>query len=138
MTIRLNPYLNFKDNARDAMEFYRGVFGGELDLRTFKDLHAAQDPSEENLVMHSELKGDNAITLMASDTPKHMEFQPGRNFGMSLSGDDEGQLSGYFTKLSDGGTVSMPLQKAAWGDTFGMVTDRFGVNWLVNISPASG
>jgi PhnB protein len=136
MSVVLNPYLSFKDNAREAMEYYQGVFGGKLDLQTFKDLHAAQDPAEENLVMHSVLTGDNGITFMASDTPARMEYAPGSNFSMSLSGDDESALSGYFNKLADGGKVTMPLEKAIWGDTFGMLVDKFGVTWLVNISGA--
>jgi PhnB protein len=134
MAVALNPYLSFKSNAREAMEFYHSVFGGTLDVQTFKDLNASQDPAEENLVMHSQLEGDNGILFMASDTPSRMEFKPGTNFSMSLSGDDESLLRGYFEKLSSGGTTTMPLEKAIWGDTFGMCADKFGVNWLVNIS----
>lgn len=134
MTTKLNPYLNFKSDTREAMEFYKSVFGGTLNLQTFKDFHASQDPSEDDKIMHSVLEADG-ITFMASDTPDRMEYQPGHtNFGMSLEGEDEAELSGYFKKLSVGGTVTMPLEKAAWGDTFGMVTDKFGISWLVNIT----
>ena len=135
MPAGLNPYLSFKDNTREAMEFYRSVFGGKLTMNTFKDLQASQDPNEDELIMHSALEGEHGITFMASDTPKRMEYRPGTNFSMSLSGDDDETLSRYFERLSDGGTVTMPLTKAVWGDTFGMLTDRFGVSWLVNISP---
>jgi PhnB protein len=134
MTVALNPYLNFRDSARAAMEFYKGVLGGELTVSTFADFHASSDPSEDNLVMHSELKTADGLTLMAADTPNRMEFRPGSNFSISLSGDDEPTLRGYFDKLAAGGTVLMPLEKAAWGDTFGMCTDKFGVNWLVNVA----
>lgn len=134
MQSKLNPYLSFKDNTREAMEFYRTVFGGKLDLSTFKDYHASQDPSEDNLVMHSVLEADNGITLMASDTPNRMEYRPGNNMSMSLSGDNEAELKAYFEKLSTGGMVAMPLEKAIWGDSFGMCTDKFGVQWLVNIA----
>lgn len=134
MAIQLNPYLSFRDNAREAMAFYHSVFGGTLNVATFKEFNAAQDPSEEDLVMHAQLEGDNGITFMASDTPSRMEYRAGNNFNMSLSGDDEAALRGYFEKLADGGTVTMPMEKAIWGDTFGMCVDRFGVNWLVNIS----
>jgi PhnB protein len=134
MTTKLNPYLNFKNDAREAMQFYKSVFGGTLNLQTFKDLHASQDPSEDDKIMHSVLEADG-ITFMASDTPDRMEYQPGHtNFGMSLQGEDAAELSGYFKKLSAGGAVTMPLEKAAWGDTFGMVTDKFGISWLVNIT----
>jgi PhnB protein len=137
MQTRLNPYLSFKDNTRDAMDFYRTVFGGKLDMQTFKELNASQDPSEDDKIMHSQLEADNGITLMASDTPDRMEYKPGNNFNMSLSGDNEAELRGYFEKLAAGGAVTMPLEKAIWGDTFGMCVDKFGVQWLVNISPPS-
>src|SRR5437660_11782756 len=71
---------------------------------------------------------------MASDTPDRMEYQAGTNFSMSLSGDNEAELTGYFEKLSAGGNVTMPLEKAPWGDTLGMLTDKFGVPWLVIIA----
>ena len=134
MSSKLNPYLNFRDNTRDAMEFYRAVFGGKLQLSTFKDYHASQDPSEDNKIMHSVLEAENGIMFMASDTPNGMEYRPGTNMSMSLSGDNEAELTAYFEKLSAGGMVSMPLGKAPWGDSFGMCTDKFGVQWLVNIA----
>jgi PhnB protein len=134
MQTKLNPYLSFKDNSREAMEFYRTVFGGKLQMNTFKELNASQDPSEDNLIMHSVLEADNGITIMASDTPNRMEYRPGTNMSMSLSGENEAELKGYYEKLSAGGTVTMPLEKAIWGDSFGMCTDKFGVPWLVNIT----
>lgn len=134
MQSRLNPYLNFRDNARDAMEFYRSVFGGDLQMQTFKEFNASEDPSEDNKIMHSQLEADNGIMFMAADTPNSMEYRPGTNMNMSLSGDSEEELRDYYEKLSDGGTTVMPLEKAPWGDTFGMVTDRFGINWMVNIA----
>jgi PhnB protein len=84
--------------------------------------------------MHSVLEGENGITFMAADTPNRMEYKAGTNFGMSLSGDNEAELRGYFERLTVGGNVTMPLGKAPWGDVFGMLTDKFGVSWLVNIS----
>ena len=134
MQTKLNPYLSFKDNTREAMDFYRTVFGGELRLNTFKELHASQDPSEDNMIMHSVLEADNGISFMASDTPNRMEYRAGTNMSMSLSGDNEAELKSYFEKLSVGGIVIMPLEKAMWGDSFGMFTDKFGVQWLVNIT----
>ena len=134
MPTQLNPYLSFKDNAREAMEFYRTVFGGKLQSNTFKEFNASQDPSEDNLIMHSVLEADNGITFMASDTPTRMEYRPGNTMSMSLSGDNEAELKGYFEKLSAGGTVTMPLEKAIWGDSFGMLIDKFGIPWLVNIA----
>jgi PhnB protein len=133
MSITLNPYLNFRDNTREAMEFYRDVFGGNLRMMTFKEFQASQDPSEDDKIMHAELEAGDMV-FMAADTPNHMDYAPGSNFSMSLSGEDEMQLRGYFDKLAEGGTVIQPLEKAQWGDTFGMLLDRFGVRWLVNVN----
>jgi PhnB protein len=134
MQSRLNPYLRFKDNTREAMEFYKSVFGGELTLNTFGESGASQTPSEDNLIMHAMLEADNGIIFMASDTPTGMEYVSGSSISMSLSGDNEAELTAYFEKLSTGGTVAEPLVKAPWGDTFGMFTDKFGIDWMVNIA----
>ena len=134
MNTQLNPYLSFKDTARKAMEFYKTVFGGKLMMNTFEEFHASEDPSEGNKIMHAELDAGNGIVFMAADTPNQMEYHPGTNYSMSLSGDNEAELTTYFKKLSAGGTVSMPLEPAPWGDKFGMFTDKFGVAWMVNIT----
>jgi PhnB protein len=133
MTSTLNPYLQFRDNARAAMEFYQQALGGELAVNTFGD-YGDTDAPHAHLVMHAQLTTPKGFTLMASDTPDHMEFQEGGGFSISLSGDDEAELRGYFEKLSEGGTITMPLEKQMWGDHFGMLTDPFGVSWMVNIA----
>ena len=112
--------------------------GGRLDMNTFKEFQASQDPSEDDKIMHSMLEAENGITFMAADTPNSMEYRPGTNMSMSLSGDNAAELRGYFEKLSAGGTVAQPLTEAPWGDTFGMCTDKFGVNWMVNIIGQKG
>ena len=132
MATRLNPYLGFGDNARQAIEFYRSVFGGELTISTFGE-SGLGDAAEADKVMHSQLETSSGFTLMASDTPSGMPSQSG-NGSISLSGDDDAELRGYWEKLSDGGTVIEDLQVAPWGDAFGQVKDRFGINWLVNIA----
>jgi PhnB protein len=137
MTTRLNPYLSFRDNAKQAMEFYQSVFGGELRVSTFGEFHASEDPAEQDKIMHGELVTAGGLTLMGSDTPNAMELTPGNNYSVSLSGEDESELRGYWDKLSAGGTVTMPLEKAPWGDSFGMLNDKFGVSWLVNITGAA-
>jgi PhnB protein len=138
MAVRLNPYLGFKDTAREAMTFYQSVFGGELTVSTFGDFQASQDPAEQDLVMHSQLEAPNGLVLMASDTPSHVEYKPQAGVSVSLSGDDEAALRGYWDALSEGGTVAVPFEKAPWGDTFGMVVDRFGTTWLVNAAGQHG
>jgi PhnB protein len=136
MTTRLNPYLSFRDTARPAMDFYQSVFGGELTRSTFADLHASDDPAEQDKIMHSMLTTDTGLVLMAADTPNGMDLTPGTNFAISLSGEDETELRGYWDELAAGGTVTMPLEPAPWGDSFGMCVDQFGVSWMVNIAGA--
>lgn len=133
MASRLNPYLHFQANAREAMEFYKGVFGGTLTITTFGELGAGEG-DEAGKVMHAQLESDAGYTLMAADTPSHLEYHEPTGFGVSISGDDGDLLHGYWDKLSDGGRVDMPLQKQAWGDEFGMVVDKYGTCWLVNIA----
>jgi PhnB protein len=134
MTTRLNPYLSFRDSAREAMDFYQSVFGGELTRATFAEFHASEDPAEQDKIMHSMLEAPNGLVLMVADTPNSMELSSGNNYSVSLSGDDDAELRGYWEKLSAGGTVMMPLNKAPWGDSFGMCSDQFGVTWMVNIA----
>lgn len=134
MPNRLNPYLSFRDNAREAMTFYQTVFGGKLDVMTFDQM--AHDPSEKDNVMHAMLEAPNGMVLMGSDTPKSMPHSSGSAISVSLSGDDEALLRGYWDKLSQGAQIAVPLEKAPWGDSFGMLTDRFGTPWMVNIAAA--
>jgi PhnB protein len=128
----LNPYISFNGDARQAMEFYNEVFGGELKTNTFGEFGGAEEAHADK-IMHAQLEAEDGLTLMASDTPPGMEYNSGTNISISLSGDDDAKLRRYWEKLSDGGTVTMPLEKQMWGDVFGMCVDRFGVNWMVNI-----
>ena len=134
MASRLNPYLNFNGNARQALEFYTGVFGGNLTLSTFADF--GRTDSDADKIMHGQLDTEAGYTIMAADIPSEMEVEDYRmaGFSVSLSGDDGDALHGYWEKLSASGTTTMPLQKQVWGDEFGMCVDGFGVSWLVNIS----
>jgi PhnB protein len=136
MTTILNPYLNFDGQTREAMEFYRSVFGGDLNIMTFGDM--GDDSDTKDGVMHAQLTTPDGFTLMGSDMPPGTPYQRGNNFGVSLSGDDEAQLTGWWDQVSEGGEVQVPLEKQMWGDAFGMCIDRFGTTWLVNISGQPG
>ena len=135
MASKLNPYVSFDGTAREAMEFYRDVFGGELTSNTFGEYGAAEGEHAER-IMHSQLVTDAGFTLMGADNPPGNEHRPGNNIAISLSGDDGDVLRGYWGRLSDGGQVSVPLEKQMWGDEFGMCEDRFGLTWMVNIAGA--
>jgi len=132
MASHLNPYISFAGNAQQAMEFYKKVFGGSLALNTFGEFGAADGP-EANQIMHGMLETDSGFTLMGADTPPGMEHNPGNNMAVSLSGEDADELRSYWEKISEGGTVTVPLEKQMWGDEFGMCEDRFGIAWMVNI-----
>ncbi|MDO9456801.1 VOC family protein [Nocardioides sp.] len=132
MTTRLNPYLAFQGPAREAMEFYQSVFGGELNVMTFGDMGGMGMPEESHgLVMHSDLMVNDGVTLMGSD-------QPGDdapvNGSVSLSGDDDATLRAWWAGLAEGGEVTLPLEVAPWGDAFGQLTDKFGIAWMFNIA----
>jgi PhnB protein len=129
----LNPYISFQNDARQAMEFYKDVFGGDLTMNTFGEYGDPNAPGADG-IMHGQLTTDSGLTLMGADTPPGMQRNPGDNITISLSGDDEQELRSYWDKLSQGGTVTIPLEKQMWGDLFGQCTDRFGVPWMVNIS----
>ncbi|WP_434741200.1 VOC family protein [Micromonospora sp. SH-82] len=133
MASQLNPYLTFDGNAREAMEFYRSVFGGELSITTFSEF-GTTEPGLADKVMHGSLATDRGYTLMASDTAPGMAHRPGDTITCMLSGDPGEGLEEAWEKLSAGATVTMPLEKQMWGDLYGACVDRFGIPWMVNIS----
>lgn len=132
----LTPYLSFRDNARQAMEFYQEVFGGELVMNTFGEFGMSDTPAAD-LIMHAQLETPSGFTLMASDTPPGMDYSDTAGMTVCLSGNDVDQLRGYFARLAEDGEVSMPLEKQMWGDEYGACTDRFGTPWMANISSSS-
>ncbi|MDI2098273.1 VOC family protein [Ruicaihuangia caeni] len=135
---QLNAYLQFRDNAREAITFYQSVFGGDLTLSTFGEFGITDDPAHSNMVMHAQLMAPGGLALMAADTPPGMDYNGGSSISLSLSGPagDDALLRGYWEKLLEGGEVREPLAQAPWGDSFGMLRDRFGINWMVNIAGA--
>jgi PhnB protein len=132
--VTLDPYIFFAGNAREGMEFYQGIFGGELNVQTWGEVPDT-DPAMKDKLMHAYLHGGD-VSLMGADTLDSDKLGTGK-ITLSLTGDNEEKLRGYFDKLSDGGSVTAPLKKEFWGDTFGMLTDRYGVDWMVNIGAPS-
>ena len=130
--ISLDPYLFFQGNAREAMEFYKSTFGGKLTIQTIGEApdFPGKDSMDQDGVMHSMLDGD--VRLMASDSPK--ASAESAKIELSLGGEDEATLHKYWDGLASGVKVNQPLEKAPWGDTFGMLRDKYGVDWMVNIS----
>lgn len=137
MTTKLNSYIHFNGNARDAMEFYRSIFGGEVLSSTYGESASDDMPVDETVadkLMHAHLHGGH-IELMGSDMPDSANFAEGSRVTLSINGSDEAELRDYWEKLSQDAQVHVPLDSAPWGDIFGMLTDKFGVNWMVNIAP---
>lgn len=132
MTTILNPYLHFDGTAREALTFYHSLFGGELSIMTYGDMGMEGEQAAQ--VMHGSITNPGGITLMASDGAPGSSLVRGNASNLSLSGEDDAGLRGWFEALSDGGEVHVALEKQMWGDVFGQVQDRFGVIWLVNIT----
>lgn len=134
----LNPYISFHNRAREAMEFYQSVLGGDLQIDTFASYEdMVQDPSDKDLVMHAQLTTPDGFVLMGADTPSGMDYAPTAGMSVSVSGDDEAKLEGFWNGLADGGSVVMPFEVPPWGGRFGMLRDKFGIDWMVAYSPAS-
>ncbi|MGH2907448.1 MAG: VOC family protein [Solirubrobacterales bacterium] len=131
----LNPYLSFQGNTREAMEFYHSIFGGDLNVQTVGESPMESPPEAADSVMHAQLSA-GAITIMAADAQHGMQVNFGNSVNLSLVGEDEAELKSWFDALGAGGQVSLPLEKQFWGDTFGMLTDKFGINWMVNVVSA--
>lgn len=128
------PYLFFKGNAEEAMEFYKGVFGAELNV-----IPNGGVPGTEGLsgLMHADLTlGD--LRIMASDSPPDFPTTPFGNAEICLNGDNDAEMTGWFEALSAGGTVEQPLADMPWGDKFGKFSDKFGVQWMFNINSSTG
>ncbi|MEU0358742.1 VOC family protein [Streptomyces cyaneofuscatus] len=141
MGSRLNPYISFDGNARQAMKFYQEVFGGELEVSTATDSGPANSGSADcvpagasgaDKVLHARLDTPDGYTVMPWDVPEGVPYRPGGDVAVHLGGDDE-ELRVRFDRLSVGGTVTMPLEKQPWGDEAGALVDRFGTTWMVNI-----
>lgn len=127
----INNYLNFKGNAREAMEFYKSVFGGELTTQTFGESPAADKyPAMKDQIMHANLNGD--ITLMACDSTNPNNYSVGNAVILTVNCDSPEQEKDWFDKLAVGGKITMPLKEEFWGAVFGSLTDKFGINWMFN------
>lgn len=133
MGYRIAPYINFRDEAERALEFYRSVLGGTLNISRMSDYPSPElDEADRDKVMHGQLDLENGFAIMASDAPASMSTTVGDNISVTIFGDDPEELRGFFAALTEGGTVVVPFEQAPWGDYFGMLVDPFGVHWMVN------
>jgi PhnB protein len=133
----LNPYLNFNGNTEEAFNFYKSVFGGEfITLQRFRDTPEADriPANDQDKIMHVALPIGQGNILMATDALESMgqKLVAGNNISLSIDAGSEAEADKLFNALAAGGQVNMPLEKAFWGAYFGMLTDRFGIQWMVN------
>ncbi len=132
----LNAYLMFKGDCREAMNFYQSVFGGDLNIMTYGDMDASCPDAKKNHVMHAQLMGGDA-EFMGADDPENTITEASR-IQLALSGTNKEKLTHMFNGLSAGGQVMVPLSQQAWGDEFGMFSDKYGMKWMVNIGAPKG
>lgn len=135
MTTRLNPYLSFRGNAREAMTKYHAIFGGELDLAPFSMFDMPVDDAEKDWVMHGFLRTAAGPTLMGADVPSSIDLPP--NGVVAITGDEPHVVRGWWDALAENGTIELPLKQAPWGDYYGELTDEFGVRWMVDFGEPS-
>jgi PhnB protein len=134
MTVKTTTHLNFRGAARAALEFYRATFGGQLAVVTYKDAGAVQDTAEAEQVMWGQVEAENGFRIMAYDVPSRLDYAAGKiPFFVSLRGTDPDELTGLWNKLAAGATVVQPLGPAGWSPLYGMLKDRFGVTWVVDL-----
>ena len=139
MTIKTTAHLNFRGNARTALEFYQSVFGGQAMLLSYRDANAVQEPTEADQIMWGQVESDDGFRVMAYDVPSRMGYDAGEiPMFMSVRGDDAEAVRVYWEKLSVGGTVIQPIGVAAWSPLYGMVRDKFGVTWVLDLAVAYG
>jgi PhnB protein len=135
MTINATNHLNFRSDARAALEFYQSVFGGDVVIVTYKDAHSVQDPSEANQVMWGQVAAPNGFRVMAYDVPSRTPWNPGENaFFVSIRGDSDKEIAALWEKLSVDATIAQPLAPSAWTPLYGMLKDRFGVTWVLDVA----
>ncbi|MCT9933390.1 VOC family protein [Planotetraspora sp. A-T 1434] len=134
MSVNVVTHLNFRGDARAALTFYQSVFGGDVAVVTYKDAGNVQEPSEADQVMWGQVAADNGFRVMAYDVPSRQPWNQGENaFFVSLRGEAAEEIRAYWEKLTDGATVLQPLGPAQWAPLYGMLKDRFGVTWVVDV-----
>ncbi|MEV6866780.1 VOC family protein [Streptosporangium subroseum] len=134
MSVNAVTHLNFRGDARAALTFYQSVFGGDVAMVTYKDAGNVQEPSEADQVMWGQVTADNGFRVMAYDVPLHMPWNQGKNaFFVSLRGEAAEEVTAYWHKLTDGATVLQPLGPAQWAPLYGMLQDRFGTTWVLDV-----
>ncbi|WP_309069057.1 VOC family protein [Microbacterium sp.] len=134
MAIHTTTHLNFRGEARGALEFYRSVFGGELAAVTYADARAVTAPAEADQIMWGQVASQDGFRIMAYDVPGHTAYEPGVNpVFVSVRGTEPDEIRGYWSRLSESATVIAELAPSGWAPLYGMLRDRFGVTWVLDV-----
>jgi PhnB protein len=134
MTMKTVVHLNFRGDAREALAFYRSIFGGDQTLVTYADAHVVENPAEANQLLWGQIVGENGFHVMAHDVPSARPWRPGETaFFVSIVGDDADEITRHWTGLCEGGAVIQPLEPSRFSPVYGMVKDRFGVTWTLHV-----
>ncbi|WP_194908458.1 VOC family protein [Catenulispora rubra] len=135
MSIKSTTHVNFRGDARAALEFYRDVFDGELTVITYGAMHAAQTPEEAELIMWGQVTAPSGFAIMAFDVPADRPYDKGVTpFFESVRGETVDDVTSVWEKLADGATILQKLEPSPWAPAYGMLTDRFGVTWVVDVA----
>ncbi|HEV7277178.1 MAG TPA: VOC family protein [Devosiaceae bacterium] len=139
MTIKTTTHLNFRGQARAALDFYRSVFDGQQVLVTYKDAGAVQDPAEAEQIMWGQVASEAGFSVMAYDVPSRLAYDAGEiPVFVSVRGDQADEIRGYWAKLSENATIVQDLAPAGWSPLYGMLRDKFGVTWVLDQASAEG
>lgn len=134
MAIKTTTHLNFRGQARQALQFYQSVFGGEIMVLSYADAHAVQNPKEADQIMWGQVASQNGFHIMAYDVPAQLDWNAGIiPLFVSVRATDAYELQLYWDKLATGGAVIQPIGPAAWSPLYGMVKDRFGITWVIDL-----
>jgi PhnB protein len=135
MAIKTTTHLNFRGQAQEALEFYRSVFGGEIMLLTYANAGAVRNPAEAEQIMWGQVTSPEGFSIMAYDVPSHLSYAPGEiPVFVSVHGEQAEEITRYWTGLTEGGTIVQDLAPAGWSPLYGMLKDRFGVTWVMDVA----
>ncbi|WP_055048390.1 VOC family protein [Devosia sp. A16] len=137
MTIKTTTHLNFRGNARSVLDFYQSVFGGKQTIVSYRDAGAVQNPDEAEQVMWGQVAADNGFRIMAYDVPSRLDWNPGEiPVFVSVRGNDAEEVAGYWQKLAADARILQPLAPAGWSPLYGMLRDRYGITWVLDVEVA--
>lgn len=137
MTIKTTTHLNFRGDARAALAFYQSVFGGQQTVVSYRDAGAVQNPAEADQVMWGQVEAESGFRIMAYDVPARLSWNPGEiPMFVSLRGNEVEEITGYWQKLAADATILQPLAPAGWSPLYGMLRDRFGITWVLDVEVA--